>query len=221
MTEKPRASLREEQRKLTRNRLLDAAVGVLSEKSIIDTTMEDIARAAGVTRVTVYAHFPGKAEIVDALAERVYGVLGTAFADLAALPRWNRTTVRAWLDTAANRWSDVAPILRVVRPLSSAVNRNSTDARDQFVSAQQSYTVALLENQARWRQVAPAEAAQRARMAVLQTEAFLSAWLIAGVPMDEDDPLILLTDSLCHLLGPACERDESDPDSRKGKDGYS
>ncbi|MFE0254717.1 helix-turn-helix domain-containing protein [Streptomyces sp. NPDC059010] len=33
--------------------------------------MEDIAQAAGVTRATVYAHFPGEAEIVDALVEHV------------------------------------------------------------------------------------------------------------------------------------------------------
>lgn len=86
----PRKNLREEQKLLTHRRLLDAAVTVFTEKPFLDARMEDIAQAAGVTRVTVYAHFPGKAEIVDALVERVYGVMGEAYADLAALPRWTR-----------------------------------------------------------------------------------------------------------------------------------
>ena len=42
-----RLSLRDEQKNLTRRRVLDAAVAVFAEKSFIDATMEDIARAAG------------------------------------------------------------------------------------------------------------------------------------------------------------------------------
>jgi hypothetical protein len=38
---------------------------VFAGKAFVDTTMEDVARAAGVTRVTVYAHFPGKGDIMD------------------------------------------------------------------------------------------------------------------------------------------------------------
>ncbi|MCX4815410.1 TetR/AcrR family transcriptional regulator [Streptomyces sp. NBC_01239] len=75
--------------------MLDAAVTVLTEKPFLDARMEDIARAAGVTRATVYAHFPGKAEIVDALVARVHGVMGEAYAELAALPRWTRAGIRA------------------------------------------------------------------------------------------------------------------------------
>ena len=198
-----RASLREEQKALTRNRLLDAAVTVLAEKSIVDATMEDIARAAGVTRVTVYAHFPGKGEIVQALAERLYGTMGEVFGGLAAIPHWTRPRVRTWLDDATARWREMVPTLRAVRLASPLVSRDSTHARDRYVAAQESFVAALVEDAERWRDVPAAQAGQRALMAVLQTESFLSAWVVAGIPVPTDDPLDLLADTLCHALGPA------------------
>lgn len=119
----PRKNLREEQKLLTHRRLLDAAVTVFTEKPFLDARMEDIAQAAGVTRATVYAHFPGKAEIVDALVERVYGVMGEAYADLAALPRWTRADIRTWLDDAADRWREMAPLRRVANAAAPAALR--------------------------------------------------------------------------------------------------
>lgn len=201
-----RSSLREEQKALTRTRLLDAAVTVLAEKSIVDATMEDIARAAGVTRVTVYAHFPGKGEIVQALAERVYGIMAEVFAGLAAMPQWTRPGIRHWLDGATVRWREMVPTLRAVRLASPVVSRDSTHARDRYVAAQESFVAALVEDSGRWRDVPAAQAAQRALMAVLQTESFLSAWVVAGIPVAADDPLDLLADTVCHALGPALEK---------------
>ncbi len=113
--------------------------------------LEDIAQAAGVTRATVYAHFPGKAEIVDALVARVYGVMGEAYAELAALPRWTRAGIRAWLDEAA------AP----------AALRSLGEGRVQYVEAHERYVAMLVGPPERWRGVDPAEARQRALMAVL------------------------------------------------------
>jgi AcrR family transcriptional regulator len=200
-------SLREEQKNLTRNRLLDAAVAVLVEKSVVDATMEDIAKAAGVTRVTVYTHFPGKAEIVRALAERVYGLMDQVFADLAAVPRLTRSEIRTWLDSATARWQEMAPILGVVRSASAMVARDSATSRDRYLGAQERYVAMLIEDPERWRDVPPAQARQWAFMAVLQTESFLSAWVVAGYPLETDDPLDLLADTLCHILRPALEND--------------
>ncbi|MGI5452711.1 TetR/AcrR family transcriptional regulator [Streptomyces sp. CA-249302] len=207
MTSEPRASLREEQKNLTRDRLLDAAIEVLFEKTIVDATMEDIAKAAGVTRVTVYAHFPGKVEIVHALAERMYSLMGEAFAELAAIPRWTRAEVRGWLDRATEYWREMTPVLRVVRSSSSLVRRVPADARDRYTGARERYVSLLLGTPGRWQDVPPAQATQRATMVVLQTESFLTAWLVAGIPMETDDPLELLADALCYLLDPALDKD--------------
>ncbi|MEV6592571.1 TetR/AcrR family transcriptional regulator [Streptomyces acidicola] len=203
----PRRNLREEQKILTHRRLLDAAVTVFAEKSFLDARMEDIAQAAGVTRATVYAHFPGKAEIVDALVERVYTLMEEAYADLAALPRWTRDGIRTWLDGAETRWREMAPIRRVAGAASPAALRTVGEGRAQYVKAHEGYVGMLVGHPERWRGVDTGEARQRALMAVLQTESFFSAWIATAWPMGTADPLHLLADSLCHILGPALEND--------------
>ncbi|MCD9879706.1 TetR/AcrR family transcriptional regulator [Streptomyces sp. NR30] len=205
----PRRNLREEQKVLTHRRLLDAAVTVFAEKSFLDARMEDIAQAAGVTRATVYAHFPGKAEIVDALVDRVYGLMGEAYADLAALPRWTRVSIRTWLDGAEVRWREMAPIRRVTNAAAPGAFRSLSEGREQYLKAHEYYVGLLVGHSERWRGTDPAEARQRALMAVLQTESFFSIWIAAGWPLETTDPLHLLADTLCHLLAPALQDDGS------------
>ncbi|GAA3930947.1 hypothetical protein GCM10023085_10410 [Actinomadura viridis] len=196
-----RPSLREEQRNLTRARILDGAVAVFDTGSFVEATMEDIARAAGVTRVTVYAHFAGKTEILRALVTRVYEVADDIYADLAALPAWTRQGVRGWLEGATARWHLVAPVVRALAAAGPAATGEG--ARDRYRAARERHVALLTEDPRRWRGVPPAEARQRALMAVLQLESFLSVWLAGGWPVETDDPLDLLADALCHLLMPA------------------
>jgi AcrR family transcriptional regulator len=193
-------SLREEQKAVTRHRVLDAAVSVFEEKSFVGATMEDIAKAAGVTRVTVYAYFPGKAEIIRALAERTYVITDEVFAALAALPSWNRTTIRRWLDSAAPRWRDMAPSIRVLASAGPVVGRD--DRSREYLAEHERYAT-MLGDPARWHDTPRAQVRQRVMMALLQMESFLSVWLAGGWPVETDDPLALLADALCHLLGPA------------------
>lgn len=207
----PRRNLREEQKLLTHRRLLDAAVTVFAEKSFLDARMEDIAQAAGVTRATVYAHFPGKGEIVDALVEHVYALMGEAYAELAALERWTPDTVRTWLDGAEARWREMAPVRRVTNAAAPGAFRSLSEGRAQYLKAHERYVDLLTGDPERWRGTDPAEARQRALMAVLQTESFFSLWIAAGWPMETADPLRLLSGALCHLLGPAMGDDGLEP----------
>ncbi len=55
----------------TRNVLLDAAERVFHEKGVSRTSLNDIAEAAGLTRGAIYWHFKNKADIFDAMMERV------------------------------------------------------------------------------------------------------------------------------------------------------
>ena len=55
----------------TRARLLDAAEHVFHEKGVAHASLEDIAAAAEVTRGAVYWHFKDKAELFDAMMQRV------------------------------------------------------------------------------------------------------------------------------------------------------
>src|SRR5262245_20042987 len=53
------------------DRLLDAALEVVNERSYADTTMEQIARRAGASTKTLYARYADKAEVVQAVVNRI------------------------------------------------------------------------------------------------------------------------------------------------------
>ncbi|MBL4804622.1 MAG: TetR family transcriptional regulator [Alphaproteobacteria bacterium] len=56
----------------TREDILNAAVTIFSEKGVGASTLEEIAQKANVTRGAIYWHFKNKAEIFDALHERMH-----------------------------------------------------------------------------------------------------------------------------------------------------
>jgi TetR/AcrR family acrAB operon transcriptional repressor len=53
----------------TRQALLKAALSVFSQKGYASTTLEDVAKEAGVTRGAIYWHFGSKAELYSALLD--------------------------------------------------------------------------------------------------------------------------------------------------------
>lgn len=55
----------------TRNRILDAAEHVFSERGVSRTSLEDVAHAAGVTRGAIYWHFKDKSDLFAAMVNRV------------------------------------------------------------------------------------------------------------------------------------------------------
>jgi TetR/AcrR family acrAB operon transcriptional repressor len=55
----------------TRSRILDAAESVFYDKGVAHASLEDIAAAAEVTRGAIYWHFKDKAELFDAMMQRV------------------------------------------------------------------------------------------------------------------------------------------------------
>lgn len=55
----------------TRSRILDAAERVFYDKGVRGASLEDIAAAADVTRGAIYWHFKDKAEVFDAMMQRV------------------------------------------------------------------------------------------------------------------------------------------------------
>ena len=53
------------------DRLLDAALELFNERTFADTTMEQIARRAGASTKTLYARYADKAEVVQAVVNRI------------------------------------------------------------------------------------------------------------------------------------------------------
>lgn len=70
----------------TRDRVIDTVRTLLAEGSFHDSTVEEVAERAGVSRATVYTHFGSRTGLVDALCERL---------DATAALREIRTTADA------------------------------------------------------------------------------------------------------------------------------
>ena len=63
----------------TRHALLDAAELLFQERGVSRTSLNDIARRAGVTRGAIYWHFKDKADLFNAMMERVTLPLEASF----------------------------------------------------------------------------------------------------------------------------------------------
>ncbi|MFF1326762.1 TetR/AcrR family transcriptional regulator [Streptomyces chartreusis] len=81
-TDRPPARQRRRTR-ATRARILDAALRELGRNP--DSSLGDIAEAAGVARRTLYTHFAGRAALVRGLTEGAVRAIGHAMADVSAL----------------------------------------------------------------------------------------------------------------------------------------
>lgn len=66
----------------TRERIIDAAAGVLTDLGLARATTKEIARAAGISEAALYKHFSGKEELfVAVLNERLPGFGATVLDD--------------------------------------------------------------------------------------------------------------------------------------------
>lgn len=64
-----------------RNRILDAAQGLFLTRGLKATTVEGIAEAVGMSKVTVYGYFPHKDAIFEAVVRRFFRLLHSTVDD--------------------------------------------------------------------------------------------------------------------------------------------
>ena len=190
-------SLQEQHRSVTRDRLLAAAVAVLTEKSLVEATMDEIAKAAGTTRVTLYAHYPGKAEIIRAIADRLNADGERLFTELAKQSPWTRVVLRGWLESLAAYYEANSAPIRVLFRVGTGVLPADLSA------AQERWVTLLLADRSRWAAVSPEEAHQRVLLAILNTESFFTTWIVHRREVHTADPLDLFHQTICYLLAPA------------------
>jgi AcrR family transcriptional regulator len=94
----PRVSLREAQKQLTRQRLLDAAEEVFERVGYRGATVEQIASCAGANRATFYLHFQGKVDLARGLAGKSAVAWIDAARELVAMEHIKEANVRKWLE---------------------------------------------------------------------------------------------------------------------------
>ncbi len=102
----------------TRQRILAAARSEFARRGVTRTSLEHIARAAGVTRGAIYWHFANKAALFNAMREQV------------SVPLLDRTEF-ALLTSSAAEGGPLAAIERFMRALVDTVLRDAP-TRDTF-----------------------------------------------------------------------------------------
>ena len=117
------SSLREAQKQLTRDMIVDRALELFTEKGYAATTIDEIAVAAGTTRATFYAHYPSRADLMRDFMARVNAVLdradgpdrSTTAAGLVDVVRGGELEgILAWLESRAALWPVFRPYLDVL-----------------------------------------------------------------------------------------------------------
>ena len=98
----------------TRNNLLDAAEQLFQSRGVSHTSLNDIATATGTTRGAIYWHFKDKADLFNAMMERV------------TLPL-EQTLVVAYVEQAAN------PVAEIRSAMLEALRLIATDAQTRRV----------------------------------------------------------------------------------------
>jgi AcrR family transcriptional regulator len=124
-------SARERQRQQTRRRVYRCALAVFREQGVSDCRIEDIAKAAGVSRGAFYFHFPTKA---DVLLERIRETEDQICAAIDALPA--NAKLELVLDTLIRELVDIWEHDPVLLPAvtSTALNYTASTMSDQEAS---------------------------------------------------------------------------------------
>jgi AcrR family transcriptional regulator len=191
-------TLRDEQRRLTRRRLADAALELFHEQGYAATTAEQIATRAGANRATFYLHFGGKADVVLELMRRVDDEVAGIFARLDAIEDPSRDDVRAWVEETVGFWER---------------HRVLIDANEQALGVEPrvaAYWAGGLERavDAMPRLLGRQEGEDRARMRVrlialmLGLERLCYFWIVCRTPLDPVHVLDALTDEWWAVVGP-------------------
>jgi AcrR family transcriptional regulator len=125
------SSLREAQKQLTRDVIVERALELFTEKGYAATTIDEIAAAAGTTRVTFYAYYPTRGYLMRDFMARVNAVLdraagperGSTAAELVDVVRAGELAgILAWLESRAALWPVFRPYLDVLEE-AAAIDR--------------------------------------------------------------------------------------------------
>jgi len=121
--------LRAQRKEQLRRRILSTALALFEEKGYVATTVEEIAAEAGTTRMTFYARFPGKRDVMVALIDELNELLerhttaakGSTAAKLVEAVRIGTAdAIRPWLATQASRWPVIKPYILVASQAAAA-----------------------------------------------------------------------------------------------------
>lgn len=101
-----------ERGRATRQQLVEAATELFAERGYEGTSIEDVLERVGMSRGSLYHHFPGKEALFEAVVESVHAKVGEA--TLAAVAKIGDSDAHAVLKAGELAWIRLAgdPVVR-------------------------------------------------------------------------------------------------------------
>jgi AcrR family transcriptional regulator len=198
---RPAGTLRDAQKAMTRERLLRAAADAFARQGYAATTVEDVVSGAGATRPTFYLHFKTKADLVVELGDDVRTRVHAFNERLrAAVAAGDRTSIRAYLDSAFDFWEDIREFT-LAEEEAAALEPEIRASRGSTFDEAVTSVVAGLEDAGRW---TPSGRQVRAVLAYSQLQTVFHRWMRVGWDIDRKESLEVMTDMWMHaFVGPA------------------
>lgn len=198
--------LREQQRALTRQRLIEAARQVFAARGYPDATVDEIASEAGASRATFYLHFKSKTDLTAALVADVtpFAVERYRLLDdlLANADSSLRDKFRAWLADWLGIWSQSAQMshaLLQAATLEPELETQRLHQSEALVGALEHYFAGLAEADR-------ATARDRLLLLEIMTQRILALASMQSLPMAESEVLDILTDMWMGVLAVGQDR---------------
>ncbi|WP_426009806.1 TetR/AcrR family transcriptional regulator [Caulobacter sp. DWR2-3-1b2] len=196
-TERMGGGLREAQRLLTRERLVDAAVALFGQRGFRAVTIEQIAVAAGANRATFYLHFRSKEDVANAIGERLAPNIQVTFAALDALVDPSVSQVRAWL---AAGMTDQTEERRNLLAVATEANVADPDLADDYLRFINLFIDSMPNYLARFSDLERPAARMRLLMQMVQLERLSYVMVVQRASAPLDPLLDVMAESWWRLL---------------------
>ncbi|MBF6327103.1 TetR/AcrR family transcriptional regulator [Nocardia transvalensis] len=188
-----RGSLRDEQKRLTRARIVESARQLFETQGYSSVRVDDIAAAVGCSRATFYLHFTGKTEVLRAIAEQ--GTLPSVmrfYEDLdRVLDTGSRAEFAAWMARAIQWFFEHKDLLPAWDEATAIEPEFREVARAGIMALPDTMTSYL----SRWPAERRDEARLRIELLVAQLERFFTRWAMQGtIDVTADQAAEVLTD---------------------------
>ena len=121
---------------MTRDKILEAAAQIFSEKGFHAASMQDIARAVNLQKASLYHHVNSKQEILLALLDKAMDILIDAIGEVTAAPlppqEKLREAIRVYLEILTSQRGLSAVLLFEHRSLDADLRARHIPRRDRF-----------------------------------------------------------------------------------------
>jgi AcrR family transcriptional regulator len=185
---------RTEQRKDTRRRLLSCARQLFRARGVDPVSMEDVARAAFVSRATVYLHFAGKPVLLEALMLEDWSSQLQLFERLQKIDFADPESIAGWVRRVASGMKIASDSFAIYR---AALGQNAslTVLHQQHIAALAQALRHACDEDAALASAARVRAIE-AELIVAEIEHFATASVLAWSEQDTASAVLLVVERL-------------------------